>query len=49
MFDEGRSVLEEKAVAAVGIKNELTIRNLLVDKIAVGRGDHIVVLSKDIC
>lgn len=49
MFDEGRSVLEEKAVAAVGVKNELTIRNLLVDEVAVWRRDHVVVLSKNIC
>lgn len=49
MFDEGRSVLEEKAVPAVGVKNELTIRNLLIDKVAVWRRDHVVVLSKSSC
>jgi hypothetical protein len=46
MFDEGRSVLEEKAVSAIGVQNELPVGDLVVDKVAVGRGDHIVVLSK---
>ena len=45
MFDKGRSVLEQKAVAAVGIKNELTIGNFLVDEEAVWRGYHVIVLS----